>query len=250
MRPISCAIRTVLIVAILFGLLPVSGCALIDRWTGKPVSPPVAPNTTQNSALPLPETVYRPETGVQAEQSQRYADELSAEVIRLQTELEAKEQTIQNLDASFQRQAATIIPPNAPLPYNPVIKIEGVRILPRDGDTLRIAIDDAVLFSPSGVQLLPNADEVLGTVIKEIRVNYPNNTLGIEGHADPVLENPQNEMYTIDLTSRKANAVAMHLLDQRKVTSKQIKVTGHGTADPLPGGRAEKNNRIEIVVFP
>jgi len=250
MRPISYSSRFVLLVAILFGLLPVGGCALIDRCLGKSgpkqASPPAAEEVSQNfdSVAPaMSETVYKPEIN--------QTEYLQNEVVRLQTELEAKEQTIKNLDASILRQSAVVIPPNSPLQYNPVIKIEGVQVLPRDNETLRIAIDDAVLFNPNtAAGLLPNADEVLNGVLREIRANYPNNMLGIEGHADPILENPQNPIYTVELTSRKAAAVAQRLLDQKKVTIKQIKVTGHGTARPLPGGRPEKNNRIEIVVFP
>jgi len=265
MRPVTFISRAVLLVAILFGLLPSGGCALIDRCLGKmglkQTSPPAEAGTSQNGSsqnfesqkndavappIPITETAYKPEIG-QAE----YLQELSSEVARLHTELEAKEQTIQNLDASILRQASAVIPPNAPLQYNPVIRIEGVQVLPRDGETLRIAIDDAVLFHPNATaQLLPSADEVLGTVLKEIRVNYPNNTLGIEGHADPILDNPQNPIYAVELTYRKAAAVFQRLLDQKKVSIKQIKVTGHGIARPLPGGRPEKNNRIEIVVFP
>jgi len=259
MRPISYLSRIVLFVAILFGLLQVGGCAMIDRCLGKmglkqaPPPPSTEVDISQNSdasAPPMSETVYKPEIN-QTEYLQKQTEELSSEVARLHTELEAKEQKIKNLDASIQKQATVVIPPNAPLQYNPVIRIEGVQVLPRDNDTLRIAIDDAVLFSPNAAtQLLSNADEVLNTVLKEIRVNYPNNTLGIEGHADPVLDNPQNPTYAIELTSRKAAAVAQRLLDQKKVTLKQIKITGHGTARPLPGGRPEKNNRIEVVVYP
>jgi len=253
MRPIFHISRVVLIGAILFGLLSAGGCALIDRCLGKtkqilpPYSKgtddPQSPDATVSSAS---ETAYKPEIDHQTEQFQ----ELSSEVVHLRGELEAKEQKIRNLDASLERQATVIIPPNAPLQYNPVIKIAGVQVLPRDGDTIRIAIDDAVLFSPNAVQLLASADEVLSTVIKEIRVNYPNNMIGIEGHADPILENPQNQMYALDFTARKANAVASRLMEQRKVTAKQIKVTGCGTAWPLPGARPEKNNRIEMVVLP
>ena len=262
MKPIShicqVVLQLVLTGVVLFGLLSASGCALINRWTGKSGSPhpppPAAEEVSQNPGTlppPMSETAYKPEMDSQTEYYQKLAGELSAEVVHLQTELEVKEQKIQNLDASILRQATVVIPPNVPLPYNPVIKIEGVRVLPRDGDTIRIAIDDAVLFAPNtALQLLPTADEVLGNVLKEIRVNYPNNTIGIEGHADSILENPQNPAYVLELTARKASAVASRLLDQKKVAIKQIKVTGHGAARPLPGGRPEKNNRIEMVVFP
>ena len=258
MRPISYFSRIVLIGAILFGLLPAGGCALFERCleNTKRIFPPYSRGTeaSQNqgdSAPPITETLFRPEIDPQKEQQfQKRTEELASEVVRLQTELEAKEQKIQNLDATFQRQATQIIPASAPLQYNPVIKIAGVRVLPRDSDTLRIAIDDAVLFSPNSIQLLSNADDVLGTIINEIRVNYPNNTIGIEGHADPILDNPQNQAYVHDLTARKAYAVASRLLEQKKVTSKQIKITGYGSGLPLPGARPEKNNRIEIVVFP
>ena len=258
--------RFVLAVAILWVSQWTGGCALIERWTGH--SPARnSPQTLPPSTVPEPadssitENVQKPDIPDQVEQIRKQADEtvaivqkqandLSAEVVRLQSELDAKEQKVQSLNASFQKQAMVVIPPSAPLQYNPVYKIDGVAVLPRDGDTIRIAVDDAILFGPNATQLLSGADEVLNTIIKEIRVNYPNNTIGIEGHADPVLDNPQNPMQAIELTSRKANAIALHLLDKKKVTTKQIKVTGYGTSQPLPGASAEKNNRTEFVIYP
>ncbi len=264
-KTISC--RSFAIIAILLASQCIAGCALIDRLTGKSSSsktpPPVQENAPElhETAKPVVPPPLNVEMAEQTEQIrkqadetiaavQKKADELSVEVTQLRGELEAKEQKVQSLNASFQKQATVVIPPNSPLQYTPVIQIEGVAVLPRDGETIRIAVDDSVLFSPNAVQLLPKADEVLGTVIKEIRVNYPNNMIGIEGHADPILENPQNPMQAIELTSRKANVVALHLLEQKRVTTKQIKVTGYGAARPLVSGHPEKNNRIEFVVYP
>ena len=258
--------RFVLIVAILCVSQWAGGCALVERLTGhKPAqsTPPASPPETapETAGSPIAENVQKPDISDQVEQIRKQADEtvaavqkqaneLSAEVVRLQSELDAKEQKVQSLNASFQKQATVVIPPSAPLQYNPVYKIDGITVLPRDGDTIRVAVDDAILFGADVTQLLPAADEILNTVIREIRVNYPNNTIGIEGHADPVLDNPQNPMQMIELTSRKANAIALHLLEKKKVTTKQIKVTGYGTSKPLPDASAEKNNRTEFVIYP
>ena len=253
--------RFILIVAILCVSQWVGGCALVEHLTGRTPAQSTPPTPSEVPNVPVTENVQKPDISDQVEQIRKQADEtvaavqkqaneLSAEVVRLQSELDAKEQKVQSLNASFQKQATVVIPPSAPLQYNPVYKIDGVTVLPRDGDTIRIAVDDAILFGADATQLLSAADEILNTVIKEIRVNYPNNTVGIEGHADPVLDNPQNPMQTIELTSRKANAVALHLLEKKKVTTKQIKVTGYGTSKPLPDTSAEKNNRTEFVIYP
>ncbi len=186
---------------------------------------------------------------------QQQAEQLTAEVARLQSELQAKEQTVQSLNASFQKQATvTITPNNSLLKQTPVIPLDGVSVLPRDGETIRVAVNDSVLFHPGTTQLLPDAEKVLGTVINEIRTNYPTNTIGIEGHTDSLAENPQNPMQAVEQSSRKASVIAQYLLDQKRLSTKQIKVVGYGAARPIldnktPEGR-DRNNRVEFVVYP
>lgn len=180
---------------------------------------------------------------------------LTSEITKLQEELQQKELKVQSLTASFQRQSTvTITPNNSLLKQTPVLSIEGVSVLPRDGDTIRISVSDVVLFHPNTTQLLPASDSVLNDVLNEIRVNYPNNVIGIEGHTDSVIDNPQNPMYAIDLSYRKAGAVAGRLIELKKIAVKQLKTTGFGSSRPVydnktPEGRA-KNNRVEFVIYP
>lgn len=184
------------------------------------------------------------------QQAQRQTDQLSSEIARLQRELDAKEQKVQSMNASFQRQATVIIPEKSPLKFTPVFSMEGITVLPRDGETLRIAVDDSFIFYPHAMQLLPTADAILSTVVKEIRANYPEQKIGIEAHADPILDNPQNPMLILESTTRKANTVATRLLDQNRINPKNLIIVGHGASKPLPRETSANNNRIEFVVYP
>lgn len=186
---------------------------------------------------------------------QQQTESLSAEVARLKSELDTKEQAVQSLNASFQKQATvTITPNNSLLKQTPVINLDGVMVLPRSGETIRIAVRDSVLFHPGTTQFLPDAGSVVGTVIGEIRANYPNNMIGIEGHTDSLAESPQNPMQAVELSIRKAAVVSKFLLDQQRVSPQLLKTTGYGSSKPLldnktPEGRSQ-NNRVEFVVYP
>ncbi|MGL6193369.1 MAG: OmpA/MotB family protein, partial [Thermoguttaceae bacterium] len=194
-----------------------------------------------NSAVPA---AYAP---------QKTRDELSSEVIRLQDELVNKEQTVKKLNDIVQQKDESKSS-GKKLQQTPVIEVEGVTILPRSGDTIRIAVNDSVLFYPNTTQLLPSAENVITKVLNEIRVNYPDNKIGIEGHTDPLSENPKEPMQEIDLSLRKASSVAVYLLDQKKIDPKLMHLAGVGTAQPLgPSQTAEgraKNNRVEFVIYP
>lgn len=190
-----------------------------------------------------------------ASQAQAQVQTLNAEIARLRDDLNDKEQKVQTLNAAFQRQSTvTITPNNSLLKHTPVFSIAGVNVVQNSGDMIRIDVNDSVLFHPNTTQLLPTAGSVIGGVMNEIRANYRNNTIGIEGHTDSFVETQKNPMSAIDLSQRKANAVASYLLEQKILDAKQLKVTAFGSARPIldnktPEGRS-RNNRIEFVVYP
>lgn len=266
---------TICLLVIFFGA-GFSGCALVEKWKKKP-DPPERPHPPHNVFSNDPNNGSGPRVDVEPisrtssttlgqeplaaqweqqiaeiqKQSRQHTEQLNGEIARLQKELVAKEQKVQSLNASFSRQAVVAIPEKSKLKYTPVFSEEGITVLPRDGETLRIAVEDSYIFYPHAMQLLPTADTLLNTVVKEIRANYPENEIGIEAHADPSLDNPQNPMQIFETTTRKANTVANRLLEQKRINPKNLIIIGHGATKPLP--RSEKivnNNRIEFVVYP
>lgn len=276
------SILKISIITFLFGAC-FSGCALVEKWKKQSETPdrpsppiflnnpdkntpgpkvdiePISHSSTQKPEQGLDpqriaaqaESAYQKQIAELQQQTQLQSEQLNAEIARLQKELDAKEQKVQSLNASFRQQATIIVPEKNPLKYTPVFSAEGIFVLPRNGDTLRIAVEDSAIFYPHAMQLLPTADALLNTVVKEIRANYPDQQIGIEAHADPTLVNPQNPMQIFETTTRKANIVAKRLVEQNRLNSKNLIVVGHGASKPLPrSGTVVNNNRVEFVVYP
>lgn len=85
--------------------------------------------------------------------------------------------------------------------------------------------------------------------IAEIMVRYPQTQILIVGHTDSV----GSEQYNLDLSLRRANAVADYLMTHG-VSRSRLGTEGHGELEPLAtnstaDGRA-RNRRVEIFVVP
>lgn len=96
--------------------------------------------------------------------------------------------------------------------------------------------EDQVLFGLDSAELDPSAHAVLDAAVEWLRAD-PMRQLLIRGHADP--SGP--EAYNLDLSARRAEAVAAYLQDQG-VSRAQIAVTAKGEVDamvePADGNRA------------
>lgn len=85
--------------------------------------------------------------------------------------------------------------------------------------------------------------------IAEIMMRYPKTQILVVGHTDDV----GSEEYNLQLSLRRANAVAEYLIAQG-VEEYRLGTEGHGEIEPIasndtPAGRA-RNRRVEIFVVP
>lgn len=137
----------------------------------------------------------------------------------------------------------------------PVLGIPGVLVSTHpEREEVRIQIPDAVLFVPGTWQISPTAEESLRKIVGEIRANYPEASLDIEGHTDNVNNDPTNKTQKHDIASYKSMVLMQYFVKTLAWDAAKIKSSCHGPSRPIAdNGTLEgrnRNNRIEIVVSP
>ncbi len=183
-------------------------------------------------------------------------DQLSAsnaQLARVRDEKKSTEQKVSALSASLQRQGGTPIMPNNSLAQTlPSINVPDVYVR-RDGDAVRIELPAHRVFEPNGARLLPGTSTVVLSIAAEVLRTYPNQMIGIEGHADTDTTGTQAQAGS-HLSIQRAVAVYDTLVNQGRVNPSQFFVAGHGGNKPVlsnatPTGK-KRNARVELVVYP
>lgn len=124
----------------------------------------------------------------------------------------------------------------------------------QDGDVLRVEISGDQLFMQGSAYIQGNAEQVIHSVAAELRRNFPDNIIGIEGHTDDRPTHSQQHPSNHHLSVAQSLAVYNALIKRGTVPAKQLFVIGHGPNHPVvsnatDSGRA-RNRRVEMVVYP
>lgn len=128
-------------------------------------------------------------------------------------------------------------------------RLEGRGVyITRRGNDIVLKMPGDITFASGSADLSASFMPVLNDVATILN-QYPSTYIDIVGYAD----SQGSESYNLDLSQRRANAVAGYLVGQ-KVKSERIYVAGMGEADPIasnatPEGRAQ-NRRVEITLRP
>jgi outer membrane protein OmpA-like peptidoglycan-associated protein len=124
--------------------------------------------------------------------------------------------------------------------------VETLPGFPTDVPVLRVVFDESVLFDFDRAEIRPDADDVIDIIARSLRSEPPDVALFIAGHTDSV----GGDDYNIDLSRRRADAVAHALLDRGIGMSSVFRVA-FGKTMPIASndtdtGRAE-NRRVEFL---
>lgn len=223
--------------------------------------PDLLPRHDQET-LPLPENTPAFETGNGEKAASKITlnpeeltaknvliDELQRKIISLEGELIGRDAVIRKLEST---QNPTQPTGTEPPMIAPRINIPGVEVR-QDVGEVRVAVPDSLLFQRNApFKLQQSGEETLRRVVSEIRVNYPQKPLLIEGHTDNITLNPQNPTYLIEVSTFKATVVAQHLATNLDIDTDFLEAAGIGARDPLESNDTEegraRNRRIEFVL--
>ena len=153
------------------------------------------------------------------------------------------------------RQSTVTLTPNSSFHRQQLaISSPGVTTIP-DGDYIRVRIPDAYLFQSGGTwELSMEGRRTLTEVGNQLRLNFPNQEIGIEGHTNQLAVNSQRKLNAHELSAKKAFSVANYLTGENILEEGRLRVGGAGANRPMDySGTTEgemKNSRIELVVYP
>ncbi|MCF6266861.1 MAG: OmpA family protein [Desulfuromusa sp.] len=123
-----------------------------------------------------------------------------------------------------------------------------IEIERQQNEILKLTMSSEVSFDFNAATIKSSFHSPLNK-IAGIMNRYPQTQIVVVGHTDSV----GSEQYNLDLSLRRANAVADYLI-MRGVMSSRIGTEGHGEIEPVASnatvaGRAQ-NRRVEIFVVP
>ena len=187
--------------------------------------------------------------------SQKQLADLTNKVASLEAELTQSRQSIQTYQTSMHREATvTVVPNNSFLRQQLAISSPGVTSVV-DGDYIRVRIPDSYLFQSGGSwELSTEGRKTLTEVGNQLRLNFPNQEIGIEGHTNQLAVNSQRKLNAHEVATKKAFVVAYYLINDNILEEGRLRISGVGVNRPADdSGTMEaemKNSRIEFVVYP
>lgn len=167
------------------------------------------------------------------------------------TELQSK---TTSLLASAQQRAGTEIRANNSLLKNLSLPdLPGVNVR-QDGDVVRVEIAGDQLFMPGSPYLKDGGEQLIRSVATELRRNFPDQIIGIEGHTDNGPTHSQQFPSNHHLSSAQAIAAYNLLVQQKIISGEQLFVVGYGPNHPIVSNATDpgkaRNRRLELVVYP
>ena len=134
-----------------------------------------------------------------------------------------------------------------------IADMPGVQIR-QDGDQLRVEVPADQLFMPGSPYLKDDAKPLLVSIATDLRQNFPEHIVGIEGHTDDSPTHSQQHPSNHHLSAAQALAVYNAVIEQGTMPAVQIFVIGHGGNHAVVSNATEegkaRNRRIEFVVYP
>ncbi len=155
--------------------------------------------------------------------------------------------------SATQRESGEIRANNSMTKNLKIADMPGVQIR-QDGDQLRVEVPADQLFMPGSPYLKDDAKPLLVSIATDLRQNFPEHIVGIEGHTDDSPTHSQQHPSNHHLSAAQALAVYNAVIEQGTMPAVQIFVIGHGGNHAVVSNATEegkaRNRRIEFVVYP
>ena len=157
------------------------------------------------------------------------------------------------VSSARQRAGAEIRANNSLMKNLTLGEIPGVSVR-QDGDVVRAEITGDQVFMPGSNYLKNGADQLIQSVAAELRRNFPDQIIGIEGHTDSTATHSQKFPSNHHLSAAQALAVYNSLMQRGTIAAQQLFVIGHGANHPVVSNATDagkaRNRRVEFVVYP
>jgi flagellar motor protein MotB len=152
-----------------------------------------------------------------------------------------------------QRAGAEIRANNSLLKNLATTNIPGATVR-QDGDVVRVELVGDQLFMPGSPYVKGGAEQLIQSVAADLRRNFPDQIIGIEGHTDDQPTHSQQFPSNHHLSVAQALAVYNVIVQRNTIPAPQLFVIGHGSNHPVVSNATDsgkaRNRRVEMVVYP
>ena len=158
------------------------------------------------------------------------------------------------LVATVQQRAGAEIRANNTLLKNLAVKqIPGIEVR-QDGDVVRVEAPADRIFMPGSNYLQNGGEQLLESIGADLRRNFPDNIIGIEGHTDDGADALAAVSHEPPSVGRPGAGRYNALVQRGTMPANQLFVIGHGANHPVVSNASDagkaRNRRIEFVVYP
>ena len=176
---------------------------------------------------------------------------------RQQYRITAKELklTKTQLQQTTQKLAGQSHPENTPVPLVAnskkltLVDVDGV-IVGRDGDTVRIEVPAAGIFSPGGTTISTAGQALLDRIANTITTHYNQQLVTLEGHAYRGVGTAEHHLQA----TQQSLSIYRFFQTQRLLPDQQFVITSRGSSKPRYLTASEQgrtaNQRIEFIIHP
>lgn len=176
------------------------------------------------------------------------------QLLALRTDHEQLQSQTSQLVSTQQQRAGAEIRANNSLLKNLSIKdLPGVEVR-QDGDVVRVEVPGDRAFMPGSPYLNNGAEQLLVGIAAELRRNFPDHIIGIEGHTDNSPTHSQQFPTHHHLSAAQALTVYNLLVQRGTMPEGQLFIIGHGANHPVVSNASKegqaRNRRLEFVVYP
>ncbi|MBF9031913.1 OmpA family protein [Rhodobacterales bacterium HKCCE3408] len=121
-------------------------------------------------------------------------------------------------------------------------------IITNTGRELRVVLPEGILFDVDSASVRASQQADIRALARNA-INYNQSTIDVIGHTDDT----GSEAYNMDLSNRRAAAVAGILLEEG-VSSARVRSYGRGELDPVASNATaegrQRNRRVEVIFRP
>ncbi len=177
---------------------------------------------------------------------------VQSQLAKSETRAQSAQQSVEHLTASNRQRGGATIRSNQNLRL--IALPTDKATIERDGNVIRIQLLAENFFNPQTAQIKDGEISSLEELGKRLAEAYPNQRIGLEGHANP--DQDANGVWRNGhhLSSAQAMAIYEFFLTRSVFRSDQMFIVGHGANHPVYSAATETgrrgNDRVEVVVYP
>ena len=188
----------------------------------------------------------------EVQQSNEQLQTIQSQLAQSESRAKTAQQSVEHLTASSRNRGGATIRSNHDLAL--ITLPTDKATIERDGSVIRVRLLSERFFNPQTAQVQDGVSKTLEQLGQSLAQAYPNQRIGVEGHADSVSDGEGVWRNGHHLSSAQAMAIYEFFITRSLFRDDQMFIVGHGANHPVYSSATHSgrrgNDRVEIVIYP